>query len=169
MEVRTLACRHVEPEAVPDRRFCRGVGLICASYLALVREDAPQRTHEPREPSTPCAGSHAGAPWRMMPNDFPPWKAVYQQTRRWLNARVFEAMVHDLRAFCCAGSKARHRTRPQRCSTVVRCAPRPRAATARATMGRSARGALSCIWWWTLWAIRWHCGSHRPPSRIERG
>jgi transposase len=33
-----------------------------------------------------------------MPNDLPPWEAVYQQTRRWLAARVFEAMVHDLRA-----------------------------------------------------------------------
>lgn len=30
------------------------------------------------------------------PNDLPPWEAVYQQTRRWLVAGVFEAMVHDL-------------------------------------------------------------------------
>ncbi len=40
----------------------------------------------------------AGAPWRMLPHDFPPWEAVYQQTQRWINAGVFEAMVHDLRA-----------------------------------------------------------------------
>ena len=33
----------------------------------------------------------------MMPNDFPPWEAVYQQRQRWLSAGVFEAMVHDLR------------------------------------------------------------------------
>jgi transposase len=33
----------------------------------------------------------------MMPNDLPPWEAVYQQTQRWLKAGVFEAMVHDLR------------------------------------------------------------------------
>jgi len=32
-----------------------------------------------------------------MPHDLPPWEAVYQQTRRWLSAGVFEAMVHDLR------------------------------------------------------------------------
>jgi transposase len=38
----------------------------------------------------------AGAPWRMMPNDLPPWEAVYQQTLRWLNAGVFEAIMHDL-------------------------------------------------------------------------
>ena len=32
-----------------------------------------------------------------MPHDFPPWEAVYQQTQRWIDAGVFEAMVHDLR------------------------------------------------------------------------
>ena len=33
----------------------------------------------------------------MLPHDFPPWEAVYQQTQRWVDAGVFEAMVHDLR------------------------------------------------------------------------
>ena len=33
----------------------------------------------------------------MLPNDLPPWEAVYQQTHRWLKAGVFEAIVHDLR------------------------------------------------------------------------
>jgi transposase len=33
----------------------------------------------------------------MLPHDFPPWEAVYQQPQRWLTAGVFEAMVHDLR------------------------------------------------------------------------
>jgi transposase len=32
-----------------------------------------------------------------MPHDLPPWEMVYQQTRRWLKAGVFEEMVHDLR------------------------------------------------------------------------
>jgi transposase len=30
--------------------------------------------------------ARAGAPWRLLPNDFPPWEAVYQQTQRWLQA-----------------------------------------------------------------------------------
>ncbi len=34
----------------------------------------------------------------MLPHDFPPWEAVYQQTQRWIAAGCFEAMVHDLRA-----------------------------------------------------------------------
>jgi cytochrome P450 len=32
----------------------------------------------------------------MMPNDLPPWEAVYQQTRRWLRANVFETIMYDL-------------------------------------------------------------------------
>jgi len=70
-----------------------------APYLALVREDAPQRTHELREVFNGLRWIvKSGAPWRMLPHDFPPWGAVYQQTQRWLSAGVFEAMVHDLRA-----------------------------------------------------------------------
>ena len=38
-----------------------------------------------------------GSAWRYMPHDLPPWEAIYQQTRRWLEAGVFEEMVHDLR------------------------------------------------------------------------
>lgn len=33
----------------------------------------------------------------MMPNDLPPWTVVYQQMRRWMDARCFEIMVEDLR------------------------------------------------------------------------
>lgn len=34
----------------------------------------------------------------MLPHDFPPWSAVYQQFRRWSAAGCFEAMVSDMRA-----------------------------------------------------------------------
>jgi len=68
-------------------------------YLALVCEDAPQRVHDLREVFNALRWIvRAGASWRMLPHDFPPWEAVYQQTRRWLQAGVFEEMVHDLRA-----------------------------------------------------------------------
>jgi transposase len=40
----------------------------------------------------------AGASWRMLPYDFRQCEAVYQQTRRWIAAGAFKAMVHDLRA-----------------------------------------------------------------------
>jgi transposase len=41
--------------------------------------------------------ARAGCAWRMLPHDFPPWPAVYQQARRWVAAGCFEAMAHDLR------------------------------------------------------------------------
>jgi transposase len=64
----------------------------------LVREDAPQRTYELREVFNELRWIVCtGYPWHFLPNDLPPWEAVYQQTQRWLKAGVFEAMVHDLR------------------------------------------------------------------------
>jgi transposase len=67
-------------------------------YLALMPEDAPQRVHDLREVFNALRWIvRAGAPWRLLPTNFPPWQAVSQQTRRWLAAGVFEAMAHDLR------------------------------------------------------------------------
>lgn len=69
-----------------------------APYLTLMTEEAPQRLYSLREVFNGLRWLvRAGAPWRMMPNDLPPWEAVYQQTQRWLKAGVFEAIVHDLR------------------------------------------------------------------------
>jgi transposase len=70
-----------------------------APYLALVREDAPQRTHGLRDVLNALRWLvKAGCPWRLLPHDFPPWPAVYQQARRWVAAHVFEHMADDLRA-----------------------------------------------------------------------
>jgi transposase len=69
-----------------------------APYLTLMTEDAPQRDHSLREVFNGLRWVvRAGASWRMMPNDLPPWYTVHQQTQRWLRAGVFEAIVHDLR------------------------------------------------------------------------
>ena len=38
-----------------------------------------------------------GCQWRFLPNDFPPWTAVYQQARRWMQAGGFKTLTHDLR------------------------------------------------------------------------
>jgi transposase len=69
-----------------------------APHLTLIREDAPQRAHSLREVFNGLRYIvRAGMQWRMMPNDWPPWHTVYQQTQRWMNAGVFEDMVRDLR------------------------------------------------------------------------
>jgi len=68
-------------------------------YLTLLPLDAEQRTHDLREVFNALRWLvRAGAPWRLLPNDLPPWAAVYQQTQRWITAGSFEAIVHDLRA-----------------------------------------------------------------------
>lgn len=69
-----------------------------APYLTLLPEDAGQRVHRLRDVFDALRWIvRSGAPWRYLPNDFPPWQMVYQQARRWLAAGCFEAMVHDLR------------------------------------------------------------------------
>jgi len=82
------------PSDVSDEEWA-----FCVPYLTLMREDAPQREHALRELFNGLRWFvRAGCPWRMMPNDLPPWHAVQQQTRRWLRAGCFETMAEDLRA-----------------------------------------------------------------------
>lgn len=71
---------------------------VCCPYLTLMTEDAPQRVYNLREIFNGMRFiARSSAAWRMMPNDLPPWEAVYQQTERWLKTGVFEDMVSDLR------------------------------------------------------------------------
>src|SRR5574341_2041185 len=86
--------RKAYPSDVSDEEWA-----FVAPYLTLMREDAPQRDYLLREVFNGLRYIvRSGATWRMIPNDLPPWPAVYQQTQRWIKAGVFEAMVHDLRA-----------------------------------------------------------------------
>jgi transposase len=81
------------PSDVSDEEWA-----FCAPYLTLMKEDAPQREYTLRELFNGLRWFlRAGCPWRMMPNDLPPWHAVQQQTQRWLRARCFENMAEDLR------------------------------------------------------------------------
>jgi transposase len=67
-------------------------------YLTLMSQEAPQREHDLREVFNGMRWIvRTGSPWRYMPNDLPPWEAVYQQSQRWLASGVFEAMTQDLR------------------------------------------------------------------------
>lgn len=85
--------RKTYPSDVSDEEWA-----FVAPYLTLMTEDAPQRDYPLREVFNGLRYIvRGGIPWRMMPNDLPPWHTVYQQTQRWLKAGVFETMVHDLR------------------------------------------------------------------------
>jgi transposase len=69
-----------------------------APYLTLLPPDALQRKYPLREVFNAVRWlARAGAAWRLLPHDLPPWPIVYQQAQRWLKAGCFEALVHDLR------------------------------------------------------------------------
>lgn len=73
--------------------------MLVAPYLTLLTEQAGQREHSLREVFNGLRYIlKTGAPWRWMPNDLPPWAAVYQQAQRWMAAGCFEALADDLRA-----------------------------------------------------------------------
>ena len=72
---------------------------LVVPYLTLMREDAVQRDHPLRELFNGLRYViRYGIAWRAMPNDLPPWSAVYQQSQRWLGAGCFETLAQDLRA-----------------------------------------------------------------------
>jgi transposase len=82
---------------------------FAAPYLALVREDAPQREHDLREVYNGLRYIvKCGCPWRYLPTNFPPWWVVYQQAQRWIQAGVFESMAHDLRVLLRLAAKRPH-------------------------------------------------------------
>ena len=81
------------PSDVSDEEWA-----FCAPYLTLMKEEAPQREHSLRDVFNALRYLvRYGCAWRGMPNDFPPWQAVQQQTLRWIAAGVFEEMAADLR------------------------------------------------------------------------
>src|ERR1700728_1379604 len=89
-----LPARKPYPSDVSDDEWS-----LVVPYLTLMKEDAPQREHPLRELFNALRYVvRYGIAWRAMPNDLPPWSAVYQQTQRWLAAGCFEALAQDLRA-----------------------------------------------------------------------
>lgn len=89
-----MADRNAYPSDVSDDEWA-----FVAPYLALVREDTPQRKHSLRHVFNAVRYVvRTGVQWDYLPHDFPPAAAVYQQALRWSKAGVFEAITHDLRA-----------------------------------------------------------------------
>ena len=88
-----MSTRRPYPSDVSDEEWA-----FVAPYLTLLPEDAGQRKYPLREVFNGLRYLiKSGAPWRWIPHDLPPWIIVYQQTRRWLEAGVFDALVADLR------------------------------------------------------------------------
>lgn len=67
-------------------------------YLSLMTETAVQRRYPLRELFNGLRYVvRYGIAWRAMPNDLPPWFAIYRQTQRWMKAGCFETLARDLR------------------------------------------------------------------------
>src|SRR5215207_3017800 len=153
------------PSDVSDEEWA-----FVAPYLALVREDAPQRTHELREVLNGLRWIvRTGSAWRYMPHNLPPWEAVYQQTRRWLSAGVSEAMVHDLRILLrLSEGRASEPKAAILDSRTLRSTPESGSLGAAMT-DTSTRRARRYTRRWTLWDTCSPCSSPRPQSRSGLG
>ncbi len=123
--------RSTYPTDVSDEEW-----YFAAPYLTLMNKDAPQRRYELREMFNALRWIvRAGAPWRLLPNDFPPWKLVYQQTQRWIQAGCFEAICparscttqHTSRGVDALGSPFRSWTARVGCDTLRRAFQRTHA------------------------------------------
>jgi Putative transposase of IS4/5 family (DUF4096) len=77
--------RRPSPSDVSDEEWA-----CVAPYPSLLPQTAAQRRHERREVFNAMRSIvRTGAPWRWLPTNFPPWEAVYQQTRRSPRGGVF--------------------------------------------------------------------------------
>ncbi len=93
MALKTRGTKTNYPSDVSDEEWA-----FCAPYLTLMKQEAPQRDYSMRAMFNAVRYMvRAGCPWRMIPNDLPPWFAVHQQAQRWIKAGCFEALAHDLR------------------------------------------------------------------------
>jgi transposase len=81
------------PSDVSDEEWA-----FCAPYLTLMNPEAPQRLYPLRALFNALRYiAKTGVQWRYLPENFPPYHAVYQQAQRWIRARVLETMAGDLR------------------------------------------------------------------------
>jgi transposase len=90
--------RRPYPSDVSDEEWEVVEWEVVAPYLSLLPQTAAQGRHDLREVFNAVRSIvRTGAPWRWVPTNFAPWEAVSQQTRRWIAAGCFEAIVQDLR------------------------------------------------------------------------
>lgn len=145
--------RKVYPSDVSDDEWA-----FVDPYLTLMTEAAPQREHSLQEVLNGLRWIvRAGAAWRMMLHDLPPWYTVYQQGQRWLQADVFESIVHDLRELLRLAQGGVTRCPRPRFSIAARCNRLRKVGRGQAMTGPNAAGARRSTWQWIPSATCWCC------------
>lgn len=137
-------------------------------YLTLMRDDAPQRQHALRELFNGLRFiARTGLQWRYMPHDLPPWPAVYQQVRRWIDAEVFDAIIADLRELIRLGDG-----RSAQPSAIILDSrtlhSTPESGERAGWDGAKRKRAARSIWRSTRWGTSWPCLSRRPTPTTGR-
>ena len=91
---------------------------LVAPYLTLLRESAEQRAYPLREVFNALRYLvRYGVAWRALPNDLPPWHAVYDQASRWLRRAVSRCWPTTC-ARCCGWRQAAPKSRRRPCWTA---------------------------------------------------
>ena len=113
---------------------------FCAPYFTLIftlmKENAAPRDDTLRGLFNAVRYmNRAGCPWRMIPNDLPPWHTVQQQAQRWIKAGCFEAMAHDLREVLRVAAEKPAEPLRRSSSMDARSSPPQKVATALAPDG----------------------------------
>jgi len=75
-----------------DKQWARVERLLHAAMAG----GRPHRYPERRMVEAVRYVARTGCPWRRLPADFPPWKAVHEQFRRWRDTGVWEQVARRL-------------------------------------------------------------------------
>src|SRR5215212_6935807 len=154
------------PSDVSDEEWA-----FVAPYLALVREDAPQRNHELREVFNGLRWIvRTGSAWRYMPRHTIFRRGKPSTSRRGDGClRTSSKRWSMICAYSCAFRKAERQIQRRPYSTLAPYAPPLRAALGAAMTDTSTRRARRCTRRWTLWDTCSPCWSLRPQSRSGLG
>ena len=166
-----VASRHGESKTLPKRRFRRRMGLRSPLSSAGPRRRSaaqPRASRGLQRAEVDCAHRLCLALYAT-PHDLPPWEAIYQQTRRWLSADVFEAMVHDLRILLrLSEDRASDPTTTILDSRTLRSTPES-GSRGGYDGHKHKKGSKVHAGRWTLWDTCSPCRSLRPQSKSGLG
>jgi transposase len=108
--------------------------------------------------------TRAGCPWRLLPNDLPPWETIYRWFAAWRDDGRFERINHAL--VMADRERVGRDASPRPRSLTARVSRPPRPAARAVTMRARRSTGASATRWLTPTAAASSSGPIRPVSRI---